>query len=94
MAKAAIYAGILCLMKKADIYHTDIGKVYISGGLGFYMDINDAFTTKLLPKKFRGKITVSGNTSLLGCESFVLADDEETSSMPVFLTSAIKAFTN
>ena len=77
MAKAAIYAGIMCLMKKAGIDHTYIGNVYISGGLGFYMDVNDAFTTKLLPKKFRGKITVSGNTSLSGCCKYVLADDEE-----------------
>lgn len=77
MAKAAIYAGVLCLMKKAGIDNGDIGNVYISGGLGFYMDVTDAFTTKLIPKELRGKITVSGNTSLLGAEKYIMAYDEE-----------------
>lgn len=73
MAKAAIYAGVLCLMEKAGIDYDDIGNVYISGGLGFYMDVMDAFTTRLIPKELRGKITVSGNTSLLGAQMFIMA---------------------
>lgn len=71
MAKAAIYAGIICLMHKADIDYTNIGKVYISGGLGFYLDIRDAFITKMIPEDFRSKITVSGNTSLEGAKKFL-----------------------
>lgn len=55
LAKGAIHAGILCLMQKAEIDCLDIGKVYISGGLGFYMDIKDAITVKMLPIELKGK---------------------------------------
>ena len=76
MAKAAIYAGIRCLMQKAAIKTEDIDRVYISGGLGFYMDIRDAVTVKMLPEDFTGKITVSGNTSLEGAKKLLLASNE------------------
>ena len=71
-AKAAIYAGIMCLMKKAGIDYGNIGHVYISGGLGFYLDVKDAFITKMLPEELRGRITVSGNTSLEGSKRFLV----------------------
>ena len=73
MAKAAIYSGIMCLMKKAGIDYGNIGHVYISGGLGFYLDVKDAFITKMLPEEFRGRITVSGNTSLEGAKKFLVS---------------------
>lgn len=72
-AKAAIFAGIKCLMKKAGIDYVNIGHVYISGGLGFYLDVKDAFITKMLPTEFRGRITVSGNTSLEGAKRFLVS---------------------
>lgn len=77
MAKAAIYAGIICLMNKAGIKCDDIETVYVSGGLGFYMDIKDAFTTKLLPKQLDGKIKVSGNTSLEGAKKYLLSYERD-----------------
>lgn len=73
MAKAAIFAGIKCLMKKAGIDYVNIGHVYISGGLGFYLDVKDAFITQMLPTEFRGRITVSGNTSLEGAKRFLVS---------------------
>ncbi|MGN0154924.1 MAG: ASKHA domain-containing protein [Lachnospiraceae bacterium] len=77
LAKGAIYAGIRCLMEKAGINADKIGHVYISGGLGFYMDTRDAFTVKMLPEEFAGKISVSGNSSLEGAKKLLLADDKE-----------------
>lgn len=75
LAKGAIHAGIICLMEKAGITFDDINKVYISGGLGFYMDISDALTVKMLPIELKGKITVSGNTSLEGAKKMLLTDE-------------------
>lgn len=77
MAKGAIYAGICCLAKLAGISLTEIGNVYVSGGLGFYLQSNDAFATKLFPKAFQGKIKTSGNTSLKGVRELVLATGNE-----------------
>lgn len=77
LAKGAVYAGIQCLLKEAGITADGVANVYISGGLGFYLDIRDAFTVKLLPEEFRGKINISGNTSLEGAKKLVLADSAE-----------------
>ena len=72
MAKAAIYAGIICLIKKANIGYDNIQNMYISGGLGFYLDVRDAFITGMLPVEFKEKISVVGNTSLMGAKKYIL----------------------
>ena len=77
LAKAAIYAGIQCLLAEADITANDVTRVYISGGLGFYMDKRDAFILKMLHEEFANKMIVSGNTSLEGAKSFLLSDSEQ-----------------
>lgn len=74
LAKGAIYAGIQCLLEKAGITAEDVTKVYVCGGLGFYLDKRDAFALKMLPKEFADKIIVSGNTSLEGAKRFLLSD--------------------
>ena len=81
LAKGAIYAGIQCLLREAGITADDIANVYISGGLGFHMDIRDAFTVKMLPEEFRNKITISGNTSLEGAKKLVTADGRENAAI-------------
>lgn len=79
LAKGAIYSGIYCLMEQAGITLSDIGKVYISGGLGFYLQIRDAVTVKMLPKEFIHKVQISGNTSLEGAKQLVIASDSDES---------------
>ena len=39
------------------------------------MDVRDAFTVGLLPQEWRGKITVSGNSSLKGATEFLFQPD-------------------
>lgn len=75
LAKGAIHAGIICMMEKAGIDYSKIEKVYISGGLGFYMDVKDAIAVKMLPQELKGKITVSGNTSLEGAKKLLLTEN-------------------
>ncbi len=75
LAKGAIYSGICCLADEAGISFSEIGNIYISGGFGFYMDVRDAFTVGLLPKEWRDKITVSGNSSLKGAAEFLFQPD-------------------
>lgn len=81
LAKGAIYAGIECLMKRAEITEANISHVYISGGLGFYMNVRDAFTVNMIPERFKGRIIVSGNTSLEGAKKLLLADEAEKSAI-------------
>ena len=77
MAKAAIYAGVICLMNKADIGYDEKDNVYISGGLGFFLNIRDAFTVKMIPEQLKDKIKVSGNSSLEGAKRFLLFNDRD-----------------
>lgn len=78
LAKGAVYAGIRCLMDKAGITSKDVVRVFISGGLGFYMNPRDAFTLKMLPIEFADKIEISGNTSLEGAKRILLEEDNKT----------------
>lgn len=75
-AKAAVYAGIVLLAKEYGAALEDIDKVYIAGGLGFYMDMEAAFKIGLFPKEFEGKTEVVGNTSLEGAYRYALALNE------------------
>lgn len=71
LAKGAVLAGVQCLMEQAGIGSDDIKKVYISGGLGFYMDIKDAFAVRMLPESLKGKVAVAGNSSLNGARELL-----------------------
>ena len=72
-AKAAVYAGIVLLAREYGIALDDISKVYIAGGLGFYLDLDAAMEIGLFPKEFAGKTEVVGNTSLEGAYRYALA---------------------
>lgn len=77
LAKAAVYAGIICLIQAAGLSVSDIEQVYIAGGFGFYMNPQDAVSLGMLPREFLSRIVVVGNTSLLGAER--LLTDEKAS---------------
>jgi uncharacterized 2Fe-2S/4Fe-4S cluster protein (DUF4445 family) len=66
LAKSAILSGIKILCKSAGLKPGDLKKVYVAGGLGFYIDQKNAVRTGLLPREFLGRVRVCGNTSLGG----------------------------
>jgi uncharacterized 2Fe-2S/4Fe-4S cluster protein (DUF4445 family) len=68
LAKSAIMSGITLLCKNAGLGLGEIEKVYIAGGLGFFIDKRNAVRIGLLPGEFLDKIEVSGNLSLKGAE--------------------------
>ena len=84
LAKAAISAGIKSLLKESGASLNEIGKVYIAGGMGFYIDPESARITGLLPHFENASITAVGNTSLLGGElcldPLALSKAEDTAS--------------
>lgn len=77
MAKAAVSTGISLLAKEYGISLGEIERLYLAGGLGFYLDLESAFTIGLFPEEFRGKVEVVGNTSLEGAYRYVLAQKED-----------------
>ncbi|MDR2048744.1 MAG: ASKHA domain-containing protein [Treponema sp.] len=66
LAKSAIRSGITLLCAAAGLKPGELDAVYIAGGLGFFIDLENAIATGILPEEFRGKTAVCGNLSLRG----------------------------
>ena len=66
LAKGAIAAGIEILTESYGIRLSDISKVVLAGGFGFYLKEEDAIFLRMFPECFAGKIKLCGNTSLQG----------------------------
>ncbi len=64
VAKAAVQAGILTLMKEAGCEKAD--RVFLSGAFGTAARFSSLFRTGLLPAGMRGKTAAAGNTALNG----------------------------
>ena len=66
LAKSAIRAGFEALLAEAGILTEQLEKVFIAGGLGYYMNIRSAVRTGLLPAEALPVIEAVGNSSLAG----------------------------
>lgn len=66
MAKAAIRAGIEILMEEYGCIPTEVKSVFIAGGFGRAINIEDILTTGIMPEVFRDKISIIGNGVLQG----------------------------
>ncbi len=75
LAKAAIFAGIQVLADKASINLEEIENVYLAGGFGNFLDLNSAFTIKLLPQEFEGKVIPIGNGAGIGAKIVLSFED-------------------
>lgn len=81
LAKSAIAAGLKTLISYAKLTFDKITKLYIAGGLGFYINKQSAVDIGLLPKELLEKIVVVGNSSGDGakkalCDESVLSQSE------------------
>lgn len=75
MAKAAIRAGITLLCKEYGCSEDAIERVYLGGSFGSAANIKKAVNIGLLPASFEHKITLAGNTSLLGALKYARDDN-------------------
>ncbi len=67
MAKSAIFTGIGILCEKYGLPDfSRIEKVYLAGGMGYYLDIEAAGTIGLIPKALCHKAVAVGNAALEG----------------------------
>jgi uncharacterized 2Fe-2S/4Fe-4S cluster protein (DUF4445 family) len=66
LAKAAIFSGIAVICKTAGVSPASLDTAYIAGGLGFYINLENAAYTGLLPREIILKAAVCGNASLNG----------------------------
>lgn len=66
LAKGAIAAGIEILTESYGIRLTEISRVVLAGGFGYYLDPRAAAAIGLLPKELVDRTVTGGNTALSG----------------------------
>ena len=80
LAKGAIAAGIEILTEAYGIRLTDISRVVLAGGFGYYLDPKAAADIGLLPKELTERTVTGGNTALSGAAlvgSRILCEEEQ-----------------
>ena len=65
-AKAAIAAGILTLLERVGKTPADVDTLFLAGGFGMHVDLDNALHCGLLPGFTRDQVKLVGNTSLAG----------------------------
>ncbi|MGL5327629.1 MAG: corrinoid activation/regeneration protein AcsV [Peptostreptococcaceae bacterium] len=74
-AKGAIYSGASVLLESLGMDFTVLDKVYIAGGIGNSLNIENAITIGLLPDVDRDKFQYIGNSSLVGSYLALISKD-------------------
>jgi uncharacterized 2Fe-2S/4Fe-4S cluster protein (DUF4445 family) len=65
-AKASLYAACSLMLTQLGMTFHDLAKVYIAGGFGRFLDLDDAVAIGLLPDLPRDRFHFIGNASLKG----------------------------
>ena len=76
-AKGAIFSACRTLLNNMGLTFDDIDKIYISGGFGKYLNIENTKTIGLLPNIAKEKIIYLGNTSISGAYQMLLSEEKE-----------------
>ena len=67
LAKAAIAAGIQILCRKYGLQDfSEIDRVFLAGGMGYYLDVSAAAAIGLIPMELKDKTKAVGNAALRG----------------------------
>ena len=74
-SKGAIYSAIIALLAKVEKDIKDVKKIYIAGGFGNYINIENAISIGLLPDVERSVYEFVGNSSLAGARMSLLSTD-------------------
>jgi uncharacterized 2Fe-2S/4Fe-4S cluster protein (DUF4445 family) len=73
--KAAIYAAAEVLLDTAGLAFGELERVYIAGGFGHHIDLDNAVAIGLLPDLPRERFTFLGNASLDGAKLYLLSGE-------------------
>ncbi len=71
-AKGAMFAGYQILLESVGLSLNDLGRVFLAGTFGSFIDLEEAITIGLLPDLPREKFYFLGNTSLQGAKKALL----------------------
>jgi uncharacterized 2Fe-2S/4Fe-4S cluster protein (DUF4445 family) len=72
LAKSAICAGLLTLIKTERLQLSDISKLFIAGGFGSYLNLENAGRVGLIPPELTPRTATVGNMALAGAVMLLL----------------------
>jgi len=72
-SKAGVFATIRVLMESTQTQPEDLDAVYLAGGFGNFLNVNQAVTIGMLPDVPLEKIQFVGNTSIAGAKTVLLS---------------------
>ena len=78
LAKAAIAAGTEALTAHCGVKMSEITRVFLAGGLGYYMSPANAARTGLLSPILLSRTQIVGNTALAGARLCLLNEENQT----------------
>ena len=85
LAKSAVCAAIITLVKQKSITFDNIETVYISGGFSAKINIENATATGLLPRELKEKCVAVNNSALLGTVKYAA----EKNDLSLFTENAV-----
>ncbi len=74
-SKAAIYSAIIALLNKVEKNINEVNKIYIAGGFGNYLNIENSIFIGLLPDLKRDVYEFIGNSSLAGARMSLISHE-------------------
>lgn len=74
-SKGAIYSAVIALLNKVGKDISDVKKIYIAGGFGNYLNIENSIFIGLLPDITRSVYEFVGNSSLAGARMSLLSHE-------------------
>ncbi len=72
-SKGAVYAAISTLLDSVSLSAADLSHLYLAGGFGNYLDVNNAIIVGMLPDMPRERVVFVGNTSVAGAKTSLLS---------------------
>lgn len=78
LAKAAIAAGVEALLSHCGVSPDQVDRVFLAGGLGYYMSPAKAARTGLISNVLLSRTQIVGNTALAGARLCLLKEENQT----------------
>jgi uncharacterized 2Fe-2S/4Fe-4S cluster protein (DUF4445 family) len=73
--KASIYSAVALMLNQVGLRFDDLRHIYIAGGFGRYLDLENATVLGLIPDLPRERFRYIGNSSLMGSYMVVVSQD-------------------
>ena len=74
-AKGAIFSACQTMLDSVGMSFSDVGKMYVAGGLGRFLNLKDAGTVGLLPGVSNDKFIFLGNSSVIGAYLTLVSEE-------------------